>query len=166
MSALHTSLVGLFAVVGLLIGSPCCGSEAASVHEPDTIDPQKTDGTPADRSFQYLPFGRNSGSSSDRLTRIRHDIEMRRRQREVEVEALRSVRKADREAWRKRWDQQRQRAREESLERERLYLRDLSKRSPELAKYRKRHAEELERRRQAFEKERRARWKALDKLEY
>lgn len=165
MDTWRTTIASLASLISLTFGAVVYGADPSSVSEAGEVSPQERQQAPINRSSRATSVGRIPRTASERIAQERREIEMQRRQREIEVDALRSVRKADREAWRKRWDEQRQRAREESLEREQRYLRELGERSPELAAHRKRHAKELERRRQSFEEKRRARWKALDRLE-
>jgi hypothetical protein len=102
---------------------------------------------------------------NDRLTQRRREIEAARTQRELELEAARKAREADREAWLQRWDEQRERAREASLERERSYREELSRRFPGLETYRQRYAEELENRWAEIEQRRKERWRQSDLAE-
>jgi hypothetical protein len=133
------------------------------------------DANPADQRSQPMaspyasPFwARVSPSRSleaiarERIDRHRQAIEAYREQRELEVEAARKAREADRAKWLKRWDEQRRRAREESREREEHYRNELATRFPGLAAHRARYAEELERRRQELEQLRQQRWADID----
>jgi hypothetical protein len=102
---------------------------------------------------------------NDRLTQRRREIEAARAQRELELEAARKAREADRESWLQRWDEQRERARAASLERERRYREELSRRFPGLETYRKRYAEELDDRWAEIEQRRKERWRQSDLAE-
>jgi hypothetical protein len=97
-----------------------------------------------------------------RINQRRQEVEAAREQRELELAAARKAREADRAAWLERWDEQRQRAREASLEREQRYRDELSRRFPGLRAYRLRYADELERRWEEIERRRRERWHQTD----
>ena len=102
---------------------------------------------------------------NDRLNQRRREIEAARNQRELELEAARKARESDREAWLQRWDEQREHARQASLERERRYREELSRRFPGLEAYRQRYAEELEHRWAEIEQRRKERWHQSDLAE-
>ena len=100
--------------------------------------------------------------STDRLAQRLREVEAARQQRDLELEAARKAREADRAAWLERWDEQRDRARQASLERERRYREELSRRFPGLDAYRQRYARELERRWEELENRRQERWRQAD----
>lgn len=161
MSKWLTATTGVIFLLSLM-----CGAQAQGGHKVDATDASTTDGAIRARAAPSAAPAQTSNGSFDRLAQFRREIEGRRQQRKIELEAVRELDKADREAWLSRWEEQRRQAREESIERERRQRRELRERSPALAAYRERHAEELERRRQSYEDERQARWQALDRLEY
>lgn len=165
MNTWRTVIACAVSLMSLSCGGAVHAADASTVKQPGATGSQDTERAPIYRSSGGTPFGRMPPGVSDRIARDRREIELQRRQRKIEMDALRNVRKADREAWRKRWEEQRQRARQESLEREHRQLRELNERYPDLAAHRKRHAKELERLRQSFEQERRDRWEAFDRLD-
>ena len=100
--------------------------------------------------------------SNDRLAQRLREVEAARQQRDLELEAARKAREEERAAWLERWDEQRERARQASLERERHYREELSRRFPGLEAYRQRYARELEHRWEELEKRRQERWRQTD----